>query len=56
MNWQRKVVEALALLIAVAVVARVAFGLLSPLLAPLIIMVVVGSLLLWVIRGPHANR
>lgn len=56
MNIRGRVIEALLLLIAVAVVARVVFGLLSPLLAPFIVLAMLGSLLLWIIRGPHASR
>ena len=52
-NWRHKVVEGLLLLVAVAVVARVVYGLLGPLLPSLLVLVVLGSLLLWVLRGPH---
>jgi hypothetical protein len=55
-NLRDKVVGALVIIITVEVVARVAYALLSPLLAPLIVVVILASLVLWVIRGPHASR
>jgi hypothetical protein len=55
-NWRSKVIEALLLLAAVAVVARVVFGLLGPLLPSLVAILVLGGLLSRVLRGPHAGR
>jgi hypothetical protein len=45
-----KLAEALMTLIAVAVVARVVWGLLGPLLPSLLVLAVVGCLLLYVMR------
>ena len=42
-NWRSKVVEALLLLVAVAVVARVVCGLLGPLLPSLLVLFVLGA-------------
>jgi hypothetical protein len=47
--------SALTLLV-IAVAARVVWGLLGPLLPSLLVLIVLGSLLLWVLRGPHAGR
>ena len=55
MNWQSKFVEGLLLVVAAAVVARVVWGLLGPLLPSLFVLSVLGGLLLWLIRGPHAR-
>jgi hypothetical protein len=51
-----KLAEALMTLIAVAVAARVVWGLLGPLLPSLLALFVLGTLILYVIRGPHAGR
>lgn len=51
-----KLAEALIMLIAVAVVARVVWELLGPLLPSLLVLFVLGALVLYVIRGPHAGR
>jgi hypothetical protein len=51
-----KLAEALMTLIAVAVVARVVWGLLGPLLPSLLALFVIGALVLYVLRGPHAGR
>lgn len=56
MNLRGRVVEALLLLVAIAVAGRVVWGLLGPLLPTLLLVIVLGSLLLWVVRGPHARR
>jgi hypothetical protein len=50
MNVRTRVVEALLLLVAIAVVARVLFGLLGPLLPPLLVLVMITSLFLFVLR------
>lgn len=55
MNWRSKVTEALLILVAVAVVARVVYGLLGPLLPSLLVLLILGGLLLWMLRGPHAR-
>jgi len=49
-NWRSKLIEGLVLLLAVAVVARVVFGLLGPLLPSLIVLLVVASVLLFILR------
>jgi hypothetical protein len=55
-NWNSKLAEALISLIAVAVVARVVWGLLGPLLPSLVVLLTVGAILRWLVRGPHARR
>ena len=56
MNWRSKVIEGLLLLVAIAVVARVVYGLLGPLLPSLLVLLVLGGILLWMLGGPHARR
>lgn len=56
MNWHTKVIEALALTVAVAVVARLVWELLGPLLPMILVLLAVGGLLFGVIRGPHARN
>jgi len=51
-NWRSKVIEALVLLVVVAVVARVV----SPLLPSFVVLLVLGALLLGVLRGPHGGH
>jgi hypothetical protein len=51
-----RVMEALLLLLAIAVGARAIVFLFGPLIAPLLILTMLISLLFWVIRGPHASR
>jgi hypothetical protein len=55
MSWRNRVLEALALAIAVAVVAWVVWTLLGPLLPALLVLIAVGGLLFGVLRGPHAR-
>lgn len=52
----RRVLEALAVILAVAVVARVVFGLLGPLLPGIAIATVVALLAVAILRGPRAKR
>ena len=54
-NMKAKLAEALMTLIAVAVVARVVWGLLGPLLPYLLILFVLSAIFVGVIRGPHAG-
>jgi hypothetical protein len=56
MKWRERMLEALVLLIAVAVVARVVWGLLGPLLPSLLGLFVLGAFALYVLRGPHAGK
>lgn len=56
MNWRVRVLEGLALAIAVAVVARVVWSLLGPLLPALLVLIAVGGLLFGVVRGPHGRK
>jgi hypothetical protein len=55
-NWRSKLAKGLLLLIAAAVAARVVWELLGPLLPSLLALLVIGSLILWLVRGPHAGR
>ena len=50
-----KVAGGLLILVAVAVVARVVFGLLWSLLPAVIVLLVLGSLVGWVLRGPRSG-
>ena len=56
MSIRGRVVEALLIVLAVAVVARIAWVLLGKIVAPLLIVTLLICLLLWVLRGPHASR
>ena len=56
MRWPRAEAADLGPAPAVAVVARVVWGLLGPLLPYLFVLLVLGALILNVIRGPHAGR
>jgi NhaP-type Na+/H+ or K+/H+ antiporter len=55
-GWRSRVIEALVLLLTVAVVARVVWNLLGPLLPVTVVMVTIGGLLFGVIRGPHGGH
>ncbi|HTW10441.1 MAG TPA: hypothetical protein VME46_23250 [Acidimicrobiales bacterium] len=50
MNWQGKVTEALGLVVAIAIVARVVSGLLDPLLPTLIALAMIGALIAFALR------
>ncbi len=52
----RRVIQALVLVIAVAVVARVVFGLLGPLLPSLAVLVIGFAIASVILRGPHTKR
>lgn len=54
--WTRRVVEALVLVIAVAVVARVVLGLLGPLLPGVVVLFSLAAIAASIFRGPHAKR
>jgi hypothetical protein len=56
MNWRVRVLESLALAVAVALVARVVWLLLGPLLPALLVLIAAGGLLFGVMRGPHASK
>jgi hypothetical protein len=53
--WGGKVREALVVVLAVAVVARVAWLLLGPLVPGLITVAVLGTILLFAVRGPRTR-
>lgn len=50
-----KLVEGMILVLAVALVARVAWGLLGPLVPGLVVLLVVGSILVSIFRGPRGG-
>lgn len=54
-GWRSKLYEGLILLIAVAVVARVVWGLLGPLLPALLVMLILGGLVFYLLRGPKPS-
>jgi hypothetical protein len=53
---KEKLAVALVSILAIAVVARVVWQLLGPLLPYLMVIVVLGGLLMFVIGGPRAHR
>ena len=55
MNWRMRVIEGLAMAVAVALVARVVWTLLGPLLPILFVLIAVGGLVFGLLRGPHAG-
>jgi hypothetical protein len=50
-----KLGEALLVVVALAIVARVVFGLLGPLLPLLVVLLIVGAILTRIFRGPRAG-
>jgi len=56
MGWHSKLAEDLVLVLAVAVVARVVWGLLGPLLPGLALVLIIGSIIVFAMRGPHSRR
>jgi hypothetical protein len=54
-GWRSKLAEGLLLLVVVAVAARVIWGLLGPLLVPLIAMLLLGGLITLTVRGPRSG-
>ena len=56
MAWSKRVIEALAILIALAVVARVVWGLLGPLVPVVGILVGLVFVFTVIFRGPHARK
>ncbi len=54
-SWLSRVTGALVLVVAIAVVARVVWGLLGPLVPGLVVLLVVGSILISIFRGPRAG-
>jgi hypothetical protein len=54
--WSAKVTEGLLLLIVIAVVARVVWGLLGPLLPSFFVLLMIGVILLRLVQGPHSDR
>jgi hypothetical protein len=51
----RRLAEGLAMLTAAALIARVIYGLLVPLLPSLVVVLAVGGFLAFIIRGPRAG-
>jgi uncharacterized membrane protein len=54
-SWRSKVLSGLLVLIAVAIAARLVWGLLASLLAPLLVLIVLGSILAFIVRGPRSG-
>jgi hypothetical protein len=54
-SWHTRVTEALVLVVAIALVARVVWGLLGPLVPGLVVFLVVGSILISIFSGPRAG-
>ena len=55
MPWVQRILQVLGIVLAVAVVARVAYSLLMPLLPGLGLIVALGVIATFIIRGPHAK-
>ena len=55
MPWVQRILQVLGIVLAVAVVARVAYSLLMPLLPGLGLIVALGAIAAFIIRGPHAK-
>ena len=55
MPWVQRILQVLGIVLAVAVVARVAYSLLMPLLPGLGLLVALGAIAAFIIRGPHAK-
>jgi len=53
--WVQRILQALGIVLAVAVVARVAYSLLMPLLPGLGLIVALDAIAAFIIRGPHAK-
>lgn len=56
MNWRSKLIDGLMAVVLVAIVARVVWRLLGPLLPSLIIFAALAGLVMWLLRGPHSSR
>ena len=54
-SWRSRVTGALVLVVAIALVARVVWALLGPLVPGLVVLLVVGSILISIFRGPRAG-
>ena len=54
-SWRSLVTGALVLVVAIALVARVVWALLGPLVPGLVMLLVVGSILISIFRGPRAG-
>ena len=54
-SWRSRVTGALVLVVAIALVARVVWALLGPLVPGLVMLLVVGSILISIFRGPRAG-
>ncbi len=50
-----KLAQGVVVLLAVAILARIIFTLLQPLLAPLAVLLLVGGLIVYVLRGPRTG-
>jgi VIT1/CCC1 family predicted Fe2+/Mn2+ transporter len=54
-SWRSKLGGALFMIVAVAVVARVVWGLLASLIAPALALLVLGWIVAFIIRGPRSG-
>jgi VIT1/CCC1 family predicted Fe2+/Mn2+ transporter len=54
-SWRSKLAGGLVMVIAVAVVARVVWGLLASLIAPLLVLLVLGWIVALIVRGPRSG-
>lgn len=55
MSWRSRIVEAIVLLVAVAITARVVLGLLGPIAVPLVVLLILVLLISRVVTGPRSK-
>jgi VIT1/CCC1 family predicted Fe2+/Mn2+ transporter len=54
-SWRSKLAGGLFMIVAVAIVARVVWGLLASLIAPVLVLLVLGWIVAFIIRGPRSG-
>jgi VIT1/CCC1 family predicted Fe2+/Mn2+ transporter len=54
-SWRSKLAGGLFMIVAVAIVARVVWGLLASLIAPVLVLLVLGWIVAYIIRGPRSG-
>ncbi|HUD05464.1 MAG TPA: hypothetical protein VMR18_00885 [Candidatus Saccharimonadales bacterium] len=54
-SWRSKLAGGLITIVAVAIVARVVWGLLASLIAPVLVLLVLGWIVAFIIRGPRSG-
>jgi VIT1/CCC1 family predicted Fe2+/Mn2+ transporter len=54
-SWRSKLAGGLFMIVAVAIVARGVWGLLASLIAPVLVLLVLGWIVAFIIRGPRSG-